>query len=483
MLPNVKLNKLDNQLGTVPPQDGDTAAYCGNCTLGPLNTPGIYARSSDVIATFGEGPLVEEVCYEIEQTGRAVVVCRTDQTTAGAYGAITVTGPGTSVITADAVLKPVDDLECYVIFDTGGTIGVAGITYRYSLDDGRTMSAVQSLGTATNLTLPGSAKFLFAAGTILANQSFVCRTSAPLWNGAQLDAALVALQNTANDWDICRVVGPVVAADVATIETRATAMELLGKEKTFIVNTRLPNLAETEAQYKTAMDLAFSATVAMFTSICTAAADVQSPISQRRYRRPVGMVIAALAVNTKPGQDLAEVGLGPLPASVRITDDAGNPKHHDERIYPGLDDSRFTTLRTWAKRPGVFVNNARIFSAPGSDFQFLQHRRTMNVFCVVIRRVLERYSSADLLVNDQTGRILESEARDIDINVNAEAETELVDTRNATAAVFQLSRTDNILSTYKLRGDARLTPLAYPKFFEINVGFYNPALKTRSPEE
>lgn len=481
-VPAVVLNQLDNQLGIVDP-GGERLAIVGQCSSGPLNTPGIYSRRSDVVSTFGAGPLVEAACHEIETTGKALVLCRTDKTTVGAYSAITKTGTGTSVITADAATEPFDDYEVRVNWITGATIGVAGATYQYSLDGGRNFSAIQALGTAVFFTIAESnTRFNLAAGTIVAGDFFVCTTTAPLWNGTQLASALLALQTTDNDWGICLVEGPVVAADVTTIATAGTNMQNIGKERTFVASFRYPNAAETEAQYKTAFDTAFGSSVNDRLILCAGACELQSPISQRRYRRRIAPVIATSLIAVRPGIDIAAVKLGALPASVRIRDDGNNPKHHDELLDPGLDDSRATTLRTWYGRRGVYVNNPRILCQVGSDFKYAQHRRVMNLARSIVLRELQFFASDDLFVSKTTGYILEEDASKIDSVVNAALENEITDQGDASACIFQLSRTDNILSTFILKGALKVTPKAYPKTFQIDVGFFNPALKAQVAE-
>jgi hypothetical protein len=476
-VPAVNINRLDNQLGVTPPQTGDTMALVGNCSSGPLDTPGLYYRPEDIQSTFGQGPLVEAACYELEWTGRPVVLCRTATTTVGGYGTVDVTDvAGTSVVTTNAATEPYDDFEAYIEIVVGGTIGVAGITYRWSLDGGRTMSAITALGTSTNITLAGNVRFNLAAGTLLAGDSWKCRTSAPKWNTAQLSAALTALRNSLETFQQCQIVGPVAGdADVVAIQAAAVAFEAVGKEVAFIWNTRVPNIGESETAYKTAMDTAFGASVSKFSIPCAGGCEMQSPISQRQYLRPISMSVAARLVDVRPGQDIAEKSLGPLPG-VRIVDAARNPKHHDERLFPGLDDSRFTTLRSWANSPGAYVNNCRVLSTPGSDYQFGQHLRVINVACDIARRVLELRSSADLIVSSSTGFIVEDEASDIDTAVDHELDELLVKTRNASAAKFILNRSDNLLSTFRLKGKVRVTPLGYVKFFDVDVGFYNPAL-------
>lgn len=484
----VTLNQLDNQIGVVDPGDGMTLAICGVSSQGPLNTPGIYALRSDVVSTFGKGPMVESACYEIEITGKPVVLCRTADTVAGACGAVTETGTGTSVVTTDPAVEPYDDFEAVLKFIAGGTIGVAGITLQWSLDGGRNYSAVVSLGTANTYTIPdGNVKFNFGAGTIVAGDTASCRTTAPQWNNAELATALDALHATDNEWDEVLVEGPVVAADVATMQSKGTSWEAQNREATFYCSFRTPNAGESEATYKAAFDTAFGATVADRVCVCAGAADIQSPISQRRYMRRIAMDIATAAINVRPGQDLAEVGerlVNPRPANVKIVDDARNPKHHNELLNPGLDDSRATTYLMRPPRKGVFINNARLLSQVGSDFTNLQHRRVMNVARETARFWLEQFSSADLIVNGPPkGTILEEEASHIDSVINDALDEELVETRDASAVEFQLSRTDNLLSTFTLRGALRVTPLGYAKQIVVDVGFFNPALKASFAEE
>lgn len=484
MLPNVTFNSLDNQIGRVD-DGGERLAIVGVSSGGSglIDTPGIYARRTDVVAAFGAGPLVEAACYIIEQVGRPVVLCKSDVTTVGAYGAVTHTGAGTSVVTTDATVEPYDSYEVRFKFLTAGTIGVTGITYQYSVDDGRTYSAVQSLGTDSDITLADyNVKIEFAAGTILANQEESFRTTEPLSSTSDRAAAMLALRSTANAWTVCLVDGNLVAADVAAIATEHTAAQGIGRESDYVGSFRVPNAGESEATYKAAWDTAFSASAEKHLTLCYGAAEIQSPQSQNRYLRRISWDIAAAIIAVRPGQDIAEVRLGPRPASVRILDESSNPKHHDERFSPGPSDSRATVYRTWERRDGVYVNDPLVLSPTGSDYRNTQHGRVMSLARRTARAVLELSCSADILVNRKTGFILEEDASAIDSEVNAALGTLVVDPRNATDAVFQLSRTDNLLSTFKLRGALRVTPLGYPKAIEVDVSFFNPALRAVFPE-
>jgi hypothetical protein len=488
-VPAITLNQLDNQVGVVDPGDGDRLAIVASAPLATVavGVPTLLARKSDVAAAFGAaGPLPEAMCYAIDQTGKPVLGCRAGDTITGTYTAVVETGTGTSVVTTDAAVEPYDDYEAVLKFITGGTIGVAGITFQWSLDGGRNYSVVTALGTANNYTIAeGNVKFNFGAGTIVAGDTASTRTSGQQWNNAELGAAIDALINGSNRFELLMIEGPMTAADVATCSTKRTAAENVGKEITFLGGFRLPTIGESEATYLAAFITAMAATSFDGIAFTFGGSELQSSISQRRYlRRPV-MDLGACAVSVRAGQDLAEVGeraVSPRPPTVRIKDDANNPKHHDELINPGADDARAVTYRSWNGRQGVFWNNVPLLSQTGSDFKYLQHRRVMNIARRVVRSVLEEISSADLLVNPETGKILEEEASAIDSLVNAALFDALISERNASDAQFQLSRTDNILSTFTLKGALKVTPLAYAKQIIADVGYYNPALKAVYPE-
>lgn len=475
-VPNVRLNQLDNQIG-VAQALGDVLAIVGPASTGTKNVPVLLASRKDLAATFGEGPMPELGHWLIEthQTGQIVFV-RTDVTTVGGYGTIDVTGvTGTSVASNHTATEPYDDFDVVVTITLGGTVGTGPISYTYSLDGGKTTSVATSLGTLNHIDLPGNIRIDLAAGTLVTGDVIRVRTSAAKWNGAQLATALTALKVSSIRFDIVAILGPCTAADAATIETAAAAMEAADKERTFIYATRNPNVGETDSTYQASLTSAFATTVAKYSSICAGSARIQSPVSQRRYIRPAMWAIVGRVIDVDAGTDPAEVARGSLPTSVQILDDAGNPDLHDEYTMPGLDDQRFSALRTWGEDlRGVYINNCRVFSDSGSDFQFIQHRRVMNKACQIIRRKLRLISSGKVFVNKKTGFILEGEALRIENSVNRALKTGLLDSEFASNAAFVLSRTDNLLSTFKLTGAGRITPLGYVKFIQADVGYFNP---------
>jgi hypothetical protein len=473
--PAVLITEQDGQLGVLPPSAGRVLALVGASSAGAIDTPATYARVKDLVAALGQGPLVEAAAHEIERYGRPVLVVRTGQSVAATKSAVVFTGTGTSVVTVD-VTAAVDDYEAAIRVVAGGTLGTAGITFQYSLDRGRTLSAVVALGIAMTYAIPDSGVvFNFAAGTLVAGDVATCVVTAPEWNGTELGSALDALGLSTVAWEGVEIVGALTASTFDTVEAKIVGLSNMGKNHWWVGNTRLPNEGEDEAAYLSAMALAFGSKASKHGALCFGACKMTSSVSGRQYRRPVAFVAAAREQFLSEEQDSAYIDLGPLPCSIR--DSAGNPDEHDETASPGADDARFYSLRTWEGYPGVYVNRPRLFSVNGSDFQIVPHRRVMNVARDVLRNYFTRRLNKPVRVNRDTGFILEAEALEIESGATAALRTALTTKPKASEAVFVLSRYDNLLASRTLTGDARVTPLAYPELVELALGFFNPALQ------
>jgi hypothetical protein len=590
--PNVAITELDGALGALPPDAGLPLVFVGPADSGPLNTPAAFARTKDLLANFGGGPTVEAAAYWIERHRRPAIFVRTGASVLGSYvseveeadgevgeltdevtgtSVITVdpssdpagtyevqvifvvggtrgvtgiiyqytldggdswsfaqalgtdttitlgasgivlaigagtliasdsvsfstTGPtpasagelevefdGTSVPTLDATTYPNDDYEVVVRFVAGGTRGTPGITYQWSLDGGRTMSPVTALGSAVYIVIPGSGgvKVDLSAGTIVAGDELSFPTVAPQWNDTELQDALVALRQSALAWELASIVGPIDGDAFDVVELAFAGMHAAGKYRAWIGNTRTPVGEESEAAYLASLSAAFGSKESKFGIFCAAAQKLTSGVSGRKYRRPVSFVAGAEVASSSQEVDVADVNRGAI-TGCSITDANGNPDEHDETNNPGLDDARFTVLRTWDGYPGVYVNNPRVFSSPGSDFEFAQHRRVMNLALSVLRNYFIRRLSKAVVVDKVSGFILEEEALEIESGATKAMAAVLLAKPKASAVSFSLSRTDNLLSTKTMTGDAKVTPLAYPKQINLAVGFHNPALQVQA---
>lgn len=449
--------------------DGGTT-WTSPAALGVADT---YALGDTGVSfDFGAGTLVTADSWSVDTIGPHI-----ESATLGASGTVTDGITGTSVPTADDTsIQPLDDYEVLVRIVAGGTIGVTGITLKWSLDGGRTMSPTTALGVATSFTIPFSGvKVDFGAGTVVADDYVSFRTSAPKWDAAELGAALDALKVTLTDWGIVEITGPIDGTAFDAIELKIAAMVASGKDVAWIGSARIPNEGESDATYQAAIGAALAAKATVYGVVTAGAEEMASSVSARRYLRPVSMIAAPRENSLSEEVNSADIKLGPI-SGISITDELGNPKHHDERLSPGLDDARFYTLRTWERRSGVFVNRPRLFCPAGSDFQLLAHRRVMNIGLQVLRAYFEERLASIILVDKVTGFILESEALAIESGANARLRDALLKKPKASDAYCVVARNENILSTKNLTADARIVPVAYAESVTLSVGFANPAL-------
>jgi hypothetical protein len=476
--PNVSITELDGNLGTAAGSADKLFALVGPADDGPL-TPTTWGRPKDVLAAYLGGPLVEAAAHYLDRYKKPVVLVRSAASTAGLPGTLNIAGvDGTSVVTVTGA--PNDDYEARFRVVAGGTIGVAGITYQYTLDGGRNWSSVRALGTANTFAFPGAGTLglAFAAGTLLASDEVYTRAVAPASTSADVSTALDSLAQSLVAWDIVKLVSPVDANTFDALELKLAAMAAAGKYRAWVGNARMPNVAESEAAYLTAISTIFAAKSSLYGELCAGACKMISSISGRKYRRPASFVIGAREASLSEEINSADVNLGSLLCDIR--DANGNPDEHDESINPGLDDARFTVLRTVEGVQGVFVNRPRLFAPAGSDFQLMPHRRVMNLANVALRLYFLRRLNRPILVSKLSGFILESEAQEIEAAATAVMRDALMAKPKASGVDFALSRTDNLLVSKTLNGDARIIPLAYPEFINLSVGFYNPALQVKA---
>lgn len=475
--PKVTITELDGALGVVPATAGRLLAVLGVSSAGPYDTPATYAKVSALVADYGAGPGVEAAAHWIERYGRPVIFVRTGQSTAGTCSAVTFAGSGTSVATVAAVPAPTDDLEIVIEVVTGGTRGVAGITYKLSLDGGRTFGATLALGTGISIPVTGAGTVTvdLAAGTLVAGDTISFRTTAPKWNGTEIGTALDALFASTLPWGIAEVAGPIDGTAFDTIDPKFSGGLAAGKPRAWIGHFRNPNAGESASSYRTAFETAFSSRGSVFGAICAGSCWLVSSVSGRRYTRPSSFAIAAREASLSEEQNSADVNLGPLPG-LSIRDDNGNPLHHDESFAPGLDAARATVLRTWEGVQGVYVNRPRLLAPAGSDFDRMANRRVMNLAHEALNAYFLRRLNRPIRVDKRTGYILPAEAAEIEAGARATMRDVLLARPKASAVEFSLSRTDNLLSTRELNGEARVVPLGYAETISVELGFRNPAI-------
>ncbi len=460
MLPSAPITKGNGTVGSVKPSTTGVLAIIAFSTItGPgVNTAATYTRQSDVVAARGVGPLVDMGAYYMATAQKPCLLITPNCTTAGAYGTITKTGTGTSAITAGGS-SPNDDYQVIVQWLNGGTIGSAGITYRYTLDGGNNWSGTLSLGTATtlgplNVPVVGASsgiEFALGSGTIVTGDSFVCFTTRPQMQSSDLIAALQGLLITKAPWDNILIDVDATPTLVNDLDSWITSLEASGHYVFGWMNTRkklfpLPT-AESEATFFTAMSTLLSSVATINVDVGCDGGYLASPVTGLVMPRPVSLAVATRKMSYGLGVDPAFTGNPPIPG-FGIDDINGNPLFHDEQIYPGIDALRLTTFRSLpGDTSGIYITNANILSAPGSSYVYDQHATVMNACCNVAFAQLRTELSKGVQTqppDPTTGAeyILETDAQSIEEVVNPPMQAAVAG--QAQAAQFVLSRTDNL---------------------------------------
>lgn len=473
--PSVDFTRLDGQTGVVRPSAQGVLAIIAPSEKGTLNVASAYARSADVFATFGDGPLYELANYVMNVAKKPVICIRPTTSTAATYSAITSVGTGTSVATAGAS-APFDSYSVSIEFVTGGTIGVSGITYRYSLD-GKSKSALQSLGVATSIVIPRSGVTVaLAAGTIVAGRTLTFTTTQAKSTSSDLTAAYEALRITSSPWDCVLVETDADATIIAGLDSWLAGLESAGKFRVGFLNTRRKGAAEAEAAYATAM----AAITGAGTSIrCVVGADggqLLGPARGLALFRPTSWGVAARAMGIDISVEPAWVADGPI-SGFSLADASGNPTlGHDEYLFPNLDGQKLTTLRSFSDRAGTFVTNTYLLSPENSDYVYLPHGRVMARAMEITFSILTNQLSLGVDKNQKAEPngavyILESEAAKIEGLVQVAVEKEL-GTR-VSGVAFTLSRTDDLGSNgpATLTGKLEIQAKSYVKRFAITTAF------------
>lgn len=476
MLQRVRINKVDGNTGTVRPGADGIVAILAPALLGTNDVPGKYGSQRSLTDEHGGGGLLSEVASLIMgETENEVVAVKTAASVASALTAVAHSGAGTSVVTASGT--PIDDYLITFEVLAGGTIGVAGATYRFTLDGGVTWSGTRALGTANSLLLTTpqglstGVTLSFAAGTLLVGQKESLRATAARMNNADLTTALEALRLSTLTFEHVLVVGPGDATMAATLEAWRIAREAEGRYYTFSINSRARDIytPETQAAFKTAMDTAFGSSASISGLIGYDLAEYVSPISGLTFARDTQIQIIGRAMRQPRGVDASQKDLGPVRA--KIKDAKGNPKWHDEFTHPGPDDSRFSALRTF---PGegtlVYIANPNLFSPPGSDYVYLQHARVMNRACEVARQLLTQKLSQGV-ERTEGNTISPADAEEIDNLVTETIRAELKG--QISDGGFILSRVDDLGGNgpVTLTGEVWIQALAYIKRFDVNAKF------------
>jgi len=488
MIPSVIIEKRDRQTGVVRPSSTGVLAIVGPCSRGPLNLAGGFTDARLALEEYGPGPLVSYATTFLQLARLPVVLVRSETTDPGSIDAVVIEGGGTA--TATTTGEPYADYDVVVRFVSDGIIGAADppLKYQVSLDGGQNFGSRFALGVGKEIHIAAvGLLFVFTDGTILGGETVSARTWGPDSESAAIDAALEGLRVSSSVWESLLICVSVetpftdrpsknVGVTVEQVSTWLLGLAEKGRYRTALMSLRMKAPFEPESVYREAARRATWRSVSNDIVVGADGGIIWDPLVGAMVVRPTALFVAARGMsNGDPSEDVAYVGRGPI-VGVQIADTRGNALFHDEALFPGLDDLRLATLRSFNGKDGVFINNAPILSANGSDFVYWQHARICNIACEVAYALLTEQLSKGVEKSTKKGPngeryISEESAQLIEGLVDAGLKSQL---RGRTSDVqCVLSRTDDISSNAGavIHAKVEIVSLAYIKEFAVSVGY------------
>lgn len=475
-IPTLTQTIRDPGLG-VTPAAINTFLYMGTCSIGSVSTVYTFSNPSDVIDTLGQGPLAEDLCYNLAIAGGPVNAIKLTGSVAGAASAVTKVAFSTSTGTITVAGAAFDRYSFIGQIKVTGALGVA--EWRYSLDAGLTYSPqmlVPSGGSFvvpnTNLTLT----FVAGAGPIIfeAGDSHTFTSTAPGFGSSDMAVGITALKAAnislaaivlSGKWPTASAAATIAAAAAVHASSLFTVYQPLR----FIMDAG----ADIEATTITAFVAVSSERISVVygDEVCTSAKPFTgfgAPTSP--FMRSAAARCAAILPSTDP----AWFAAGALPGVTSIT--------HDEFRNQNMDSKKFSTSRTHQGVSGIFVCNMNLMSAPGSDYQFWQHGRVMDVATATCYQSLLPFLSSsvrtqkDGTIDPRDADRWEKKAKDALRTVLLDPDNEQGTQGFVSALDVKVDRTTNVLTSNTVKVKVAIRPLSYAKTivnelsFSANVG-------------
>lgn len=481
-IPNVAFRFPNNNLGATPPSPGGIIAVLGACTHPGLdiNEPRTIGGSpQNVVDVAGYGPAAD-LAANLVQGGATVVVVPVDYTPA-TPSAVTHTGTGLSVMTVSG-----DPFDQYFVRVRVVRAGVAQSDpapgFVVSLDNGNSETGTirmpdngvySGLAATTGLTLN------FTAASMVVGDLYEFTTGAPTVAAADVVSAITALRKSTEPFSVVHVVGAFDASDVNTIYDEFATLQPKKRFAALFVETVDGN-GETEADWMADLEADFGGTVQNdYTCVWAGNDFVRSQVLNCLMWRSVAFLASIRLSQVAVSRDLGAGLDGPLLPFVngapvvfpKRNGVSGMPAGyfiHDEALNPGLNANQFATQMSKDGETGYFVTNPNIMSGPTSDYSLLQFRRTSNEIARLTNINLSKQLSDDVLLNPQTGKILDREAKTLEQGNDA-ACSSLVGAQNVSALGTIIGRDADIINFEPIPVTVRWVPKGYLKSFDVTI--------------
>lgn len=422
------------------------------------------------------GPVVEAAAWELDTTKRPVDVLLTGGTVAAANSAVTHSGTGPTVTIAGTAVNAFD---ATLTIRKGGILGAA--RFRYTLDGGESYSEDLTVPAGGTFLIPGTGiTVTFPSGTYVADETYAFTTTPATYNSSDLTAAWETVLASHTSWPVVVFTGHSASASAGATLGAAIAGLLGQLVNQFRYCRGIVSVGkDTEANVLTSWATVESPLIAAFhgqVRIANGAA-VGAKAPRVPYIYEAARRAAAVGLSTNP----AWVGLPDREALGKVYD----PSYDADKAGSALYDAKINAPRTFPGRwnaghPEVLPTGFLLKSPPSSDYRHWQWGRVIDVFSDTVQLTQQNWVNGNLeVMTDGSGRIEAAAAKGLEAVVLAKLEERLVkpirdDGRPghiSGAPVYQVDRTNNILTTGLLRSSGKAVPLANVEQLAAELGF------------
>jgi hypothetical protein len=431
-----------------------------------------FSNPGDVIDTFGDGPLAEDLCYYLAIAGGPVYGLRLTGSNAAANTSVTPTRFASSTGTVAVAGSALDSYEARVEIMVSGALGTS--QFRYSLDNGFTYSQQYITPSGGTFVLPNTGLTLTFVGTTDKGDVFTFTSTAATYSTTDLATGMDVVK--ADNTPIAAIVlsgvfatASAAATVAAAMSTHATALFQLYRPIRWMQDAGADTVSTTKTGF--AAFVSERSSIAYGRCVCTSAKPV---VGRGSPKCSIVRPLAARAGASLFSTDLAWFSAGALQGVQAIT--------HNEYLTELMDVEGFTTLRTHQGVPGFYATNVRLRSLPGSDYQYWQHGRVMDAATSTAYVSLLPFLSSSVRTISG-GAIDPRDAGAWEAKVYDSLRTVLLDPDNAqgtqghvSALDADIDRRNNVLTSGVVKVKVAIQPLGYAKFivnelsFSANVG-------------
>jgi uncharacterized protein DUF2586 len=446
---------------------------------------------STLQSSFTDGQLVQYGASVI-QAGGTVLAIKVPPTTKGAATAVTHGGSGTSVVTTtlDATNGSWDDYLVEVLVITGGTIGVAGPQIQISLDATRLFGTTINLGTANTFAIQNTGITLnFAAGTLVAGDTYKFSTTAPVWADGDVQTALTTTyfgsMFASTGVGSMVVLGKTAGADgtafegyMDTLSANFNYDRLHVSARDLAIPTAWGGAGETEATWIGSIQADWSGVSARRLISNAGHYNMTSAVANPtvgvwRPRRNLLWAQALREVTIPPQRHSGRVRDGALGNIVLspTTDPLDGFTYHDERLNPGLDGSRFCSAWTRIGQGlGYFIKNPNLMSPAGSFFTILPLGNVMDIACTIALQVGAQYINDDVRTN-VNGTIYINDAFTIQNAIQTALFQNMTAVGMISSSNVVVDQTNNVQTQKQVNITVTITSRGYILGENITIGF------------